>query len=415
MIAPPTPEYADQLRHAHQAALRVTLYSAGVLIGELPATQVSMTIDGQAEIWRTANISIGVDFWDTETREWLEQANVQTGELTIEHGIRWPPTDTIHWVQLARLRINALNMGLLSASRDFTAHDRAMLLSEHLLLSVRPLTGTYRNLIQTLLQETLPAEPLTVQAPPVSTTLSPAPGKSLDRAANRLTEIQHLAQALDAYFYNTPDGGFRLAKPYDDTTIVWEVNAGDDGVLVNLSQDFSRDEQFNTVGIEFVLPNDANGEPQEKFALAIDMGIGSPTNFNGPFGKRVAFFQEEFDHLPSTTEAENFAARKLAEYSGATRGLSISTTYNPLLQPGDRISVTFPDTGDVETHIIEAISLVLGGGGGMSIETRLVQEPALFTTFANAFPETIETQMPEPLPAPAHYRLRTPTGRAPVY
>ena len=95
MIPAPTPAYLDQLRHTHEGHIRVTLFSAGVEIGELPIETVRLTIDGRAEIWRTAEIVVGIDYWETETRDWLEQANVQIGEVTIEHGIKWAPADTV--------------------------------------------------------------------------------------------------------------------------------------------------------------------------------------------------------------------------------------------------------------------------------------------------------------------------------
>ena len=42
-----------------------------------------------------------------------------------------------------------------------------------------------------------------------------------------------------------------LSKWVDEDAPVWAVNVGVDGVLVNLTQDFSRAEQYNAVGIEF--------------------------------------------------------------------------------------------------------------------------------------------------------------------
>ena len=396
MIAPPTPEYLDQLRHTHEAHLRVTLFSAGVEIGELPVSSVRLTIDGTAEIWRTAEISVGIDFWETETREWLEQANIQSGAVKIEHGIKWAPADVVHWIQIAYLRIDQLNMSLLSAGRQITAYDRALLLQEHQLPTARPLDAAYTALITTMLQETLPGETLTL-GPGISTTLAPAPGKSLDLSADRLSEIHHLAQAVEGTFHNTPTGGFHISKVDEDADPVWDINAGTDGVLVNLTQDFARAEQYNAVGIEFS-PDAGTDDDWMVYIYAWDNEPTSPTFYDGPFGKRNIFFQEEYDHLPSDDDAEALARRKLAEYTGATRGLHIQCVYNPLLQPGDHISVDFPDLGTVEEHVIESITVSLGESAAMDIETRLKRDAADIRVSKNAGPETVPLVMPELIP-----------------
>ena len=413
MITPPTDFYLDALREAHEGHLRVRLYSAGTLIGPLLVSSCSLSIDGRAETWRTANLSVGVDFWESETREWLEQANVQTGEVRIDHGISLHPGMEPVWVQLARLRIDSLNMSLLAAGRSITAYDRALLLSEHVLTGEAfPLNATYLVLINRLLHETLPSETLTVHSS-VSTTKTPAPGKSLAMGANRLTEIQSMASALDAYFVNLPSGGFYLGpleRMNDPTGVapivpVWDVDDGENGVLVDLAQSFARAEQYNGVGITFTPNADTTTTdwiPVTRWAF--DLDPDSPTYFHGPFGKRTIIFDEEYDHLPSVAEATAVAIRKLGEYTGATRGLAITAIYNPLLQPGDQISVTFPETNEVETHIVESVGLSLGGASTMSIETRLKRDETAFVALDHP-PEAIPMVIPE-LSVPPHYLER---------
>jgi hypothetical protein len=354
------------------------------MIGALPVESIDLTIDGRAEIWRTATIQIGVDFWETETREFLEEVNVQTGEVTIEHGIKWTPADEVHWVQIARLRVDQLSMTLLAATRQVVAFDRALLLGEHGLPTARPLNAPYTSLIATMLHETLPGEPLVI-APGVSTTLRPAAGKSLSLGSNRLSEIIRLAQSANGIFHNTNLGGFHIMPYDDDPPVVWEVNDGVDGVVINLTQDFSRAEQYNAVGIEYT-PMEGSTAEWSKYVYAWDNEPTSPTFYDGPFGKRNIFFSETYDHLPTDTEAVNLARRKLAEYTGATRGLAITCAYNPLLQPGDGVAVSFPEAGTVEDHIVEAISLNLGVSAQMTIETRLKRLAADILVSNNSAP-----------------------------
>ena len=403
MLVPPSPNYLEQLRHSHESHLRVRLYSGGDLIGDLLPENVNLTIDGRAEVWRTADINVGVDYWESETRAFLEAANVQTGEITIEHGISYETSTAIPWVKLATLRVDAMNMTLLSAGRSITAMDRAMLVGEFGIVDDRPLDKPYVEMISDLLDETIPGTPFILD-PLLSTTLAPAPGKTLTRGSNRLSEITTMAQVLSALFYNDPEGDFHLGyfDPDDAAEIVWDVNDGPDGVLLGMTQSFSREEQYNALGITYT-PDTSDADWVSHFVYARDLDPTSTTYYFGPFGKRNIFFDEEFDHLPSVAEADNLAARKLAEYLGATRGLAIETVYNPLLQPGDHINVTFPETGEVEEHIVERITLSLGTGASMNIETRLKRDTVGFTVVHDLGPESVPI---EPVTLPARHLER---------
>lgn len=375
MITPPTERYLAALRHAHRSHLRVTLFDGGIEVGPLPVTSCTLTIDGQSNVWRTGQLGLGVDLWDTDTRDYLEQSSVEQGEVRIEHGILFAD-EIIDWVEIAYLKIDQLTATLSSSSRAATAFDRAIFPQEHLLETGRPLNDTYVNMITTMLRETLPGESLIVD-PGIDTLLSPSPGKVLSGGGERLGEMQTFAEALGAWLYNEPDGGFRLS-PYEAPvpTVVWDIDAGEDGVMIDATEEFSRREQFNAVGVEFT---PAEGNDWKVLIFRWDNDPTSPTYYDGPFGKKPKFFAEEYDHLPSTDEALVVANRKLAEHSGATRSLTLEAVYNPLLLPGDFISVGFPD-GTAETHVIDVITMELGPSARMSVDTRLVRDDGAFGT-----------------------------------
>lgn len=366
MIAAPSDFYLEALRHTHQARVRVKLYHDGALVGELPVSSVQLTIDGTAEIRRSGSLDLGVDWLDTTSRDIIEQVNVQTSEVTIEHGIDWGPAGT-EWVLLARMRIDSLSKSLAAGTRTVAIFDRALLLAEHKFPTVRPLNDTYVNLIETMLHETMPGVSFTVD-PAVDDTIEPSDGKSLDLGGERLSEMVRFAEAVEAVFYNTNTGAFALSPYEEDGTPVWDVDAGPGGVLVDLTEEFSREQQYNAVGITFTPAVD--GAEWEKYIYLWDNDPTSPTYYDGPFGKRPIFFEEEYRHLPNDTRAEKVARRKLLQYAGATRALQVQAFSNPLLQPNDRIRVIWPD-GTIETQIIDAISLSLAPEASMSIQTRL--------------------------------------------
>lgn len=368
-------QYMDALKHSHESVIRVTAYDGGVEIGELSVIDLSLALDSKADIQRNAEIRVAVDPLNTETRDTLEALSVQYGEVVIEHSIRGVQEQTFfnpEWVQLARLRIDSIEWTTTQSYRTIKAFDRALLLQEHKFPTARPLNDTYTNLITTMLQETLPGETLTID-PGISTSLTPTAGKVFGRGDNRLRRIQEMAAALGAWLINDPDGGFRLTDWPETGVGVWTISEGDEGVLLDADQVFSRREQYNAVGIEFT-PADKAAD-FSAFVYLWDNDPTSPTYYDGPFGKRNLFFTEEYDHLPSITEAETVARRKLLETSGATRGVELSAVYNPLLLPGDRIDVKIPDQA-IETHVCEMMSINFGTSAAMQIETRLDRDIA---------------------------------------
>jgi len=373
VIAAPA-KYLDALRYSHEARLRVTLYDAGGLVGTLPVVSVRLKIDGTAAIRRTGTIEVAIDPWGTASRDVIEQINVQAGEVKIEHGIAWPnePTD---WVTIARMRIADGSKALLAATRNIELYDRALLIQEYNFPTVWPMDKVkpsppgvpelYIDLIERAVAQTLPDVTIVVD-PTIDITEKPLPYQSFGRGDDRLDAIITMAEALDAEFFNNNEGDFVLADANTVvTTPVWTVSAGEEGVLVSMEETFNRQEQYNAVG----LTASAEDE-QDKYAFVWDDDPASPTFFDGPFGKRPIFLSETYAHMPTIAKVESTAIRRLQAYLGATRSLRLNTLYNPLLQPGDRITVEWPD-GTSEVQIIDVIDLTLGDGASMGIETRL--------------------------------------------
>lgn len=378
MIAAPFPEYTDIIRRSHESHLRVTLYQESgtspftrTLIGEVPITSLEMNYDGRASVRRSANMTVALDPYETDSREVVEAISTEGGLMTIEHAVTYPGIQELHWVKIATMRIDAVSSPLRSAGREVSLYDRSILLQEHVLETPHPLNDTYVNLIHTMLNETLPGETLTVD--PLFTSeelnLAPSTGKATAENSPRLKAMQEFADAIGGVVTNLTDGSFALLKVTDDAP-VWTINAGTDGVLSDGTQEHSRREQYNAVSIRWEPNNDEDDWSYRIFLW--DNEPSSPTYYDGPFGKRPVFYEEEYAHIPSQTEAERIARERLAETSGQTRGLTLTAVYNPLLEPGDNITVVLP-SGETEEHIIDTINFSLAPTTRMEIVTRLVR------------------------------------------
>jgi hypothetical protein len=387
VITPPHARYLEQLRYTHKAHLRVTVMNpAGANLGTLPVNSVTFELDGLAQIRRSATIIVGEDFAETPSRDALEAITVRDGVVRIEHAVNplgAEQPSALIWVVLATLRVQDLNRSATTASTEIIAFDRTMLLDEFQLPTPQPLNDTYLNIIKRLIAEL--KAPAAAPPPPVltepfivhssiDTALRPAPGKSLAQGANRLEEMQRLAEAIGGVISCDQLGRFTLMPYTLDGPPVLALTLGEDGTIENVGEEFSRTNQYNAVGIEFTPTDEDTGEIKSKQFYKYDNVPTSPTYYDGPFGRRNIFFQEEYAHVPNDTTANKIATERLKQYTGSIRGLNLSVVYNPLLEPGDRISVEFPD-GVVEDHIIDQISMSLGTSARMSVVTRFESVP----------------------------------------
>lgn len=383
--------YVAALRHSHEAVIQVTAYEDGVEVGDLNVSSVNLVIDGKANIQRSATIQVAVDPLKTEARDTLESITAGKGSVVIKHSIKYGDTVVGSPVTLATLRVDEMEWGLSKATRVFRCFDRSLLLQEYGLPTARPLNASYTSLIQTLVAEAIDSETVTIDSG-IDTTLTPAPGKSFNRGDDRLRKIQELAEAVGAWLICDPDGSFRLSPaPGSDITldqaVQWNFNQGDNGVLIDSTNTFSRREQYNAIGLEFT-PADPADE-WSGYIFLWDNDPTSPTYFDGAFGRRPLYFTDEYDHLPSVVEAEELARRKLFEVSGATRAIRVTSVYNPLLLPGDKVTIDVPNTSggyDSETHFIDSLTLDFGKSAAMQVETRLSRQPGSFGATINGQP-----------------------------
>lgn len=356
----PSGDFFDALRYSHRAFTRVILRTPDCQTYELPVVDGSITIDRNAKTRRSADLNIAIDQLGTTSRDALERVTVQSGEIEIYTGVTYEDSSTEE-ILIARMRIDSLDRQD-SASARIGAYDYALMLDEH---PVDPATGStipagtdWRIAVRRLIEDTFTWTPcgwnsLFTVHPDVPAW--PIPEQSWDNV-NRLSTILEWAEAKECDFFNLPDGRFYLAPKTDDGEPVWEVDSGDNGVLVSATQKFSRENQYNAVAISFQVPDDTYESIR---AFVVDEDPLSPTRWGGPFGKRVL----TLDSIPAAdeNEARSIAIRKLNENKGATRALSLTTLRNPALLPGQVILVDHPMIRN-EHHVIEKVVHQLGRG-----------------------------------------------------
>jgi Domain of unknown function (DUF5047) len=146
---------------------------------------------------------------------------------------------------------------------------------------------------------------------------------------------------------------------------VWTVDAGASGVLVGATRSRDRARTFNIV---IAIPESLDGAAPWPPQIAYDTDPASDTYVGGPFGQSP---MPPYSSPLLTTAAQGLAAARaiLSRVTGLASQVSIESSVNPALDPGDVISVVFPG-GRTETHLIDTVTIPLDTDTPQKITTR---------------------------------------------
>jgi hypothetical protein len=365
-----TTRFTEAIRYSHRAITRAELITP---LGDrfmLPVVDGTLTIDRRNQVWRTADLTVGLDAVGTIERAAIERLNVVGSDIALYAGIFYE-NDNTELVQIARLRVETFERRLSAASIQIAARDYASMLEEY------PITPDYNTKLRG--QDLVSAVSLLVNdalpyvMPGMATRLTvgdglPAwqvPTDATFDGDGRLDTIVRWCEAAGVYFFNLPNGTFYLRAKDDVDSSVLTVSDGDGGVLIDANEAFSRLELYNAVEVAFDAPE---GVTTPVRAFVVDDDPASPTYWDGPFGKRV----KQVSNVPAKNNAEASAAAiaKLNEAKGISRGLRVTGLRYPTLIPGDSIVVELPNEAS-EQHVVEAVTHNLSGAT-VEIETRFV-------------------------------------------
>lgn len=365
-----TERFTEAIRYSHRAITRAELITPQGERFMLPVVEGNLTIDRRNQVWRTADITVGLDAVGTIERTAIDRLNVIGSDIALHAGIYYE-NDRIELVQVARLRIETFERKLSSATIQIAARDYAAMLEEH------PITADYTNRLRNLdlvsAVALLVTDSLPYMMPGMSSRLMvgdgvpswQVPADATFDGDSRLDTIVRWCEAAGVYFFNLPNGTFYLRGKDDIDPTVLTVSDGDGGVLIDANEAFSRLDLYNAVDVSFNAPEGATTPVR---AFVVDDDPASPTYWSGPFGRRV----KQVSDVPAKTNAEASAAAvaKLNEAKGINRGLRITGLRYPTLIPGDSIDVELPAETS-ETHVVEAVTHNLSGAT-VEIETRFV-------------------------------------------
>lgn len=171
--------------------------------------------------------------------------------------------------------------------------------------------------------------------------------------------------------------GVLIIKPLPtNTDPVFDVSAGDGGVLVSAHRILTRDGIFNAVVV--------TGESYENLPppayTAYDLDPTSPTYYNGNFGKVPYFFTSSTIKTPA--DSINKANTLLAQFKGLPYDVDFTMIPNPALEPYDPVRIIYPiditqnPHVKMESHLLSQVVIGLGSTSGMACGTKLISSNA---------------------------------------
>lgn len=183
--------------------------------------------------------------------------------------------------------------------------------------------------------------------------------------------VTKIAEALGAEIFFGRDGDVYcvpipgVLSTDSEVDVQWIVDAGENGVLVDVSRKITREGVFNGV----VVTGSADGENPQPFALVTDDNPFSRTQFGGPFGKLI----KRIDNSNVTTDedAAIAAEAELRNLTGLQRSVDFDTFGNPAMDVGDLVLIRTINNPD-EIHMVDSYRYDFANAS-LSASTRSLQ------------------------------------------
>jgi hypothetical protein len=363
-VYPVSGRFLAALAQSHRVVTQAQLFRTDGQVVDLVHSGGSVMVDRKAVIRRTVSLtSPDVSLIPTSP---LDQLATYGARLRVSRGIEFGD-GTQELVPLGVFRLDDVDgdpqFGPVTLSGQaiecivqddrFTAPHRAM--------------GTVVSAITALILRSIP------DAQIVSLITDAAIGsRTWDVDADPWEAVQEIAAAAGAECYTNADGSFVISALPDlaTTNPVWSVEAGEGGVYIRGKRGMS------SAGVHNGFMCRGEGTEAGTAAvswLATDTDPGSPTYWNGPFGRRPAFYSSPT--ITTLASAQAAAELKLRAAIAPNATGDFSSLPNPALEPGDVLRVVHPD-GLRELHQVASFTVPLNVDGDFPIDTIGAKEDA---------------------------------------
>jgi hypothetical protein len=355
-------DFDSLVRGSHQARFRATLVE-GFQTGSDPfglAMRVvggDVEYDASAEIRSTGGVTVA-EGWpnarDLRFAPYGSEVFLARGVETGAGGTLWAP---MGYYRISKTAQSDASRGPLALDLD----DRMATIIDSRFMQPRQwLTGTLvGDIINEVVLEVYPDAVIVWDDDSDESQL----GRALIAEESRLEVIKTLAEGLGKIYYWDEIGRLVFRTIPSETDVIWTVNAGPNGVMVQADRSLSRDGVYNAL----VVTGEGADDLEPVRAVAINAQESSPTFFGGPFGRVPRFYSSSF--ITTEEQAQGAAVNLLRQSLGAPYDVGLSAVPNPAVRPYDVIRVVYND-GTRETHIVDRVTIPLDVDSPINIATR---------------------------------------------
>lgn len=365
-MQPVTPAFAAAVRSSHRVITRADLWYAGTLVAaDLAVTAGTCTIDDDADIRTSARLTVADPFGRLlPVAADMARLSVYGHEVQLRQGLALTPHGRVELVSLGWLRVQNVKATERWRRRDgvwvsggaeleVEALDRwARLDDDRLLAPEQPAAGaTCLAEIRRLVAGRIPL----ATWPAVPDAAVPA---DLVYEESRTDAIRALASAANVKCYVDRNGNFTLRPREVAGGAHWVLTGDPDGALTGIESEWSRDGVYNAVVARG--ETEADSAPVQAYAYETDPG--SPTRWDGPFGRVPTFYASPL--LTSTAAAQAAATTRLQTVlAGRDRVVTLSAVPNPAAEPGTTV-VAATTPRETVTGRLVSLELPLAPSGG---------------------------------------------------
>jgi hypothetical protein len=281
-------------------------------------------------------------------------------EVFVRRGITFGG-GTVEWVSLGYFRIR-------SAGQDdapdgpirLVGQDRmGGIVKGRLTVPVQfAATATYGDVVSQLVLEVYPWA--TIEWDDAVET--DALGRALIAEEDRFAFLDELVTGLGKQWHWDHRGVLVIEAIPDPAEPVWDVDSGEDGVLVEMGREISDEGVYNAV----VVTGEALDTETPPRAVAYDNNPDSPTYWLGAFGKVPRYYASPF--ITTQSQALTTASAMLRSNLGVPYNVDFRALVNPALEPLDPIRIRLGAL--TQTHVIDNLRIPLTNDAAMRGDTR---------------------------------------------
>lgn len=366
--------FLSTLRGSHNAVFRarvVDTFQTGTnpTGTEIPILSGDVTCSATAEIRATLSLTTSTAWPRTDTDLLAPYGN----EIYVERGITYGNGQT-EFVGLGYFRIETPEQdNTPDGPVTIAASDRMAGLVDARFLVPRQFSGVAQRgvLVALLIREVYPDAVIEWDDAALR---DGTVGRTVIAEESRSATLLDFITSLGKIGYFDHRGVFVIKTPPSVAGApAWTIDAGQDGVLVQMSRGLTREGVYNVV----VATGEAGDTTAPARAVAYNLDPTSPTYYWGRFGPVPTFYSSPF--LTTATQALNAAKAILRKQLGLPYKVSLSSIANPALEPYDVIAVRYPKRSRsrslrTETHVVDQVVIPLDPHTALTLQTRQQQQ-----------------------------------------